>query len=96
MTGFTPPATEDALARLSMPMAEAMRTQRAVRRLHTEPVDLKQICELLEYEQTGVVVASPPLPRPNRSGRPAATQVESEAASWSSLNVAARGQLRPW
>jgi hypothetical protein len=39
MTDFTPPTTEEALARLTMPMSDAMRTQRAVRRLHTEPVD---------------------------------------------------------
>jgi len=48
MTEFTPPATEEALARLSMPMADAMRTQRAVRRLHETPVDLELIYELLE------------------------------------------------
>src|SRR5258708_6129370 len=48
MTDFTPPPTEEALARLAMPMAEAMRTQRAVRRLHTEPVDLGLLYELLE------------------------------------------------
>ena len=39
MTDFTPPTTQEALARLTMPMADAMRTQRAVRRLHTDPVD---------------------------------------------------------
>jgi nitroreductase len=48
MTDFTPPTTEESLARLTMPMADAMRTQRAVRRLHTEPVDLDLIYELLE------------------------------------------------
>jgi hypothetical protein len=31
MIDFTPPTTEEALARLAMPMADAMRTQRAVR-----------------------------------------------------------------
>ena len=31
-----------------MPMVEAMRTQRAVRRLHTTPVDIELIYELLE------------------------------------------------
>jgi nitroreductase len=41
-------ATDEALARLAMPMADAMRTQRAVRRLHTDPVDLRLIYELLE------------------------------------------------
>lgn len=45
---FTPPTTADALARLAMPMADAMRTQRAVRRLHTEPVDIDLLYELLE------------------------------------------------
>ena len=40
--------TEDALARLDMPLADAMRTQRAVRRLHTEPVDMALLYELLE------------------------------------------------
>src|SRR4051794_5841482 len=48
MTDFTPPTTEEALARLSMPMVDAMQTQRAVRRLYTEPVDLELIYELLE------------------------------------------------
>ncbi len=48
MTVFVPPTTEEALARLSMPMADAMRTQRAVRRLHLAPVDLDLIYELLE------------------------------------------------
>lgn len=45
---FTPPTKEEALARLSMPMADAMRTQRAVRRLHTDPVDMDLLYELLE------------------------------------------------
>jgi hypothetical protein len=31
---FVPPTTSEALDRLDTPMAEAMRTQRAVRRLH--------------------------------------------------------------
>ncbi len=35
---FVPPEAADALAQLDMPMAEAMRTQRAVRRLHLDPV----------------------------------------------------------
>jgi len=47
-TTFTPPTTEEALARLSMPMVDAMRTQRAVRRLHTDPVDIDLVYELLE------------------------------------------------
>src|SRR5882672_10205555 len=48
MSEFTPPTTPEALARLTMPMADAMRTQRAVRRLHTDPVDLELVYELLE------------------------------------------------
>src|SRR5207237_7506349 len=48
MSQFTPPTTEEALARLTMPMADAMRTQRAVRRLHTDPVDVELVYELLE------------------------------------------------
>jgi len=44
---FVPPTLGEALARLKMPMEDAMRTQRAVRRLHTEPVDLDLIYELL-------------------------------------------------
>src|SRR5258708_21834973 len=48
MTDFTPPTTTEALARLTMPMVDAMRTQRAVRRLHTEPVDLELVYELLD------------------------------------------------
>jgi nitroreductase len=42
------PTTEEALARLTMPLAEAMRTQRAVRRLYTDPVDLGLLYDLLE------------------------------------------------
>jgi nitroreductase len=48
MPDFVPPTTNDALARLGMPLADAMRTQRAVRRLHTEPVDMALVYELLE------------------------------------------------
>jgi nitroreductase len=48
MSDFTPPTTPDALARLAMPMVEAMQTQRAVRRLHTDPVDMGLVYELLE------------------------------------------------
>ena len=46
--GFVAPGIEEARARLQMPMVEAMRTQRAVRRLHTDPVDLDLVYELLE------------------------------------------------
>jgi nitroreductase len=42
------PPTEEALARLDMPLQEAMRTQRAVRRLHTEPVPHDVLLPLLE------------------------------------------------
>jgi len=45
---FEPPNVADALARLEMPMAEAMRTQRAVRRLRTDPVDHDILLPLLE------------------------------------------------
>ena len=46
--GFVAPGNEEALSRLTMPMLDAMQTQRAVRRLHTDPVDLDLIYELLE------------------------------------------------
>lgn len=46
--GFTPPSTEEALARLGMPLEDAMRTQRAVRRLHLEPVSHEILVPLLE------------------------------------------------
>lgn len=45
---FEPPSVADALARLDMPMAEAMRTQRAVRRLHLDPVPMELLVPLLE------------------------------------------------
>ena len=45
---FSPPDAADALARLAMPMDEAMRTQRAVRRLHLDPVDHELLLPLLE------------------------------------------------
>ncbi len=45
---FEPPAPAEALARLGMPMDEAMRTQRAVRRLHLEPVSHEVLLPLLE------------------------------------------------
>jgi nitroreductase len=47
-TAFVPPSTDEALARLSMPLAEAMRSQRAVRRLHTDPVPHEVLLPLLE------------------------------------------------
>lgn len=47
-TEFVPPTVEEALSRLDMPLAEAMRTQRAVRRLHLDPVDPKLLLALLE------------------------------------------------
>src|SRR3954468_5898442 len=46
--GVTPPSIDEARQRLQMPMVDAMRTQRAVRRLHTDPVDIDLIYELLE------------------------------------------------
>jgi nitroreductase len=45
---FVPPEPAEALARLGMPMADAMRTQRAVRRLHLEPVSHEVLLPLLE------------------------------------------------
>ncbi len=45
---FVPPPTEEALARLDMPLEEAMRTQRAVRRLHLDPVPHDLLLHLLE------------------------------------------------
>lgn len=47
-TPFVPPSPAEALARLGMPMDEAMRTQRAVRRLHLEPVSHDVLLPLLE------------------------------------------------
>lgn len=46
--GFVPPPADEALARLGMPLDEAMRTQRAVRRLHTLPVSREVLLPLLE------------------------------------------------
>jgi nitroreductase len=45
---FVPPTAAEALARLGMPMEEAMRTQRAVRRLHLDPVPHDVLLPLLE------------------------------------------------
>ncbi len=45
---FEPPETADVLGKLDMSMQEAMRTQRAVRKLHTEPVDRDLLMHLLE------------------------------------------------
>lgn len=45
---FVAPTIDQARDRLRMPMVEAMRTQRAVRRLRTDPVDLDLVYELLE------------------------------------------------
>jgi nitroreductase len=45
---FEPPEPDQALAHLDMSMQEAMRTQRAVRRLHTEPVSHDVLLPLLE------------------------------------------------
>lgn len=45
---FVPPSTSEALGRLNTPMADAMRTQRAVRRLHLEPVSMEVLLPLLE------------------------------------------------
>jgi nitroreductase len=45
---FVAPTIDEARERLRMPMLDAMQTQRAVRRLRTDPVDLELIYELLE------------------------------------------------
>jgi len=45
---FVAPEAAEALARLDLPMREAMWTQRAVRRLHTEPVSHDVLLPLLE------------------------------------------------
>lgn len=45
---FVPPDAAEALGRLEMSMQEAMRTQRAVRRLHTDPVPHDVLLPLLE------------------------------------------------
>ena len=45
---FVPPDAAEALARLGMPMADAMRTQRAVRKLHLQPVSHDVLLPLLE------------------------------------------------
>lgn len=44
---FVPPDSAAALAGLAMPLADAMRTQRAIRRLHLEPVDWDVLREVL-------------------------------------------------
>ena len=44
---FVPPSTAEALAGLSMPLTEAMLTQRAIRRLHFQPVDPAVLREVL-------------------------------------------------
>ncbi len=45
---FVPPSPAEALARLGMPLEEAMRTQRAVRRLHLAPVSHEVLLPLLD------------------------------------------------
>ena len=45
---FAPPSAHEALGGLDMPMADAMRSQRAVRRLHTDPVPHEVLLPLLE------------------------------------------------
>ncbi|MEZ5238301.1 MAG: nitroreductase family protein [Microthrixaceae bacterium] len=45
---FSPPTTREALSGLAMPMQDAMVTQRAVRRLWTEPVPRDVLVPLLE------------------------------------------------
>jgi len=45
---FVAPTVAEALARLDAPMGEMMRTQRAVRRLHLDPVPMELILELID------------------------------------------------
>lgn len=45
---FTPPDLDEVMRRLDTPMAPAMRTQRAVRRLHLDPVAMEVLLPLLE------------------------------------------------
>lgn len=45
---FVPPPTEEALAGLSMPLVDAMVSQRAVRRLHLEPVPHDLLLRVIE------------------------------------------------
>ena len=45
------PATADALSGLQMPLVEAIETQRAVRRLHTDDVDDVLLLRLIELAQ---------------------------------------------
>ncbi|MDF0530504.1 nitroreductase family protein [Tsukamurella sp. 8F] len=45
------PSTEEALARLDMPLVDAMMTQRAIRRVHPDPVDDAIVLKLLELAQ---------------------------------------------
>lgn len=45
---FSPPDPAEALGGLDMPLVDAMRTQRAVRRLHLDPVDHDVLLPLLE------------------------------------------------
>lgn len=44
---FVPPSHAEAMSRLSMGLSDAMSTQRAVRRLHLEPVDRDLLMDLL-------------------------------------------------
>jgi len=51
---FTPthvPGTAEALARLDMPLGEAMMTQRAVRRVYSDPVDDAVVLKCIELAQ---------------------------------------------
>lgn len=45
---FHPPTPAEALSGLGMPLVDAMRTQRAVRRLHLDPVSMDVLVPLLE------------------------------------------------
>src|SRR5690625_4174305 len=43
-----PPSAAEALARLQMPLAEAMMTQRAIRRVYSDPVDDAVVLKCIE------------------------------------------------
>lgn len=45
---FAPPSADEALAHLGIPLVDAMRTQRAIRRLHPDPVDWTILREVLD------------------------------------------------
>ena len=93
-TDFVVPSPAEALARLGMPMDDAMRTQRAVRRLHLEPVSLDVLVPAAravaqgahEFEQPGLVLRGGPGPRAEGGAGP----VVAAAVPASSARIEAR------